>query len=200
MKRGFTLLELVIALFLFSTIVALVAMFFVYFFKDYSFSFEEQQEIGQAQQILTQMIREIRKAQIGDNGAWPLITTDNNALTFYADVDGDLRAEQIRYFVDGTNLKRGVIKSTGSPLSYPPQSEVQATLVSSINTTASGIFAYYNGNWPSDQVNNPLVPSQRILNTRYILVTIMIDVAKNFSAAPFQIQSGVTIRSMKDNL
>jgi len=199
-QKGFTLLEIIIAVFLFSSIVGLISIFFVYFFKNYSFSFEEQQSVGQGQQTISQMVREIRKAQIGDNGAWPIIKTEDAEFTFYADVDGDVKAEQVRYFLDGGNLNRGVIESSGSPPTYSPQNETIATLTSSINATASAVFTYYNGDWPSDQINNPLAPSDRILNTRYVLITIMLDPVKHFAAEPFQLQSGVTIRSMKDNL
>jgi len=197
---GFTLLEVIIAAFLFSTIVALVAGFSAYFFKNYSFSVEEGQQVDLAKTGITEMIREIRKAQIGADGAWPLIQTDDNTLIFYADTNGDGNTDKIRYFLNGTNLNRGVTAPTLPPVTYPSQNEVVATLASNVVSTGSAIFKYYNGNWPADTVNNPLIASQRILNTRFIEVNLTISQSTNFGAAPFQISSGVAIRSMKDNL
>jgi prepilin-type N-terminal cleavage/methylation domain-containing protein len=199
-KQGFTLLELIIALFLFGAIVALVAGFGVYFFKNYAFSFEEQQEIGQAQTALTQMIREIRKIQTADNGSWPLVQTDNNSFIFYADVNSDGKADRVRYFLNGKDLQRGVIPPTEVPVTYPLQNELVQTIATNITATPSAIFAYYNENWPSDLVNNPLIASQRIFNTRFVQVTINVDTIPNFSAGAFSLTSGTSIRSMKTNL
>lgn len=200
MKKGFTLLEVIIAVFLFSGIVAVVALFGVYYFKNYSFSYEEQQVIGQAQGGLTQMIREIRKAQNGDDGSWPLVQTDDTTFIFFADISGDGRADRIRYFLNGTDLKRGVIQPTTVPVSYPLANETFTTIANYVSATNSAIFQYYNGNWPADIVNNPLPASQRILNTRFVKINLTIDPSKNFSSQPFTLSSGVTVRSMKTNL
>lgn len=200
MKKGFTLLEVMIASFLFSSIVAFVAIFGVYYFKNYAFSYEEQQVIGQAQGALTQMVREIRKARNGDNGSWPLVQTDNTTFIFYADVTNDGRTDRVRYFLSGTDLKRGVIEPSAVPVTYPTNTEQITTIASYVDATNSAIFQYYNGDWPADTVNNPLVSSQRILNTRFVEVTLKINPSQNFAAQPFSLSTGVTIRSMKTNL
>lgn len=199
-RQGFTLLEVIIAVFLFSVVVALVSVFAVFFFRNYSFSFEEQQSIGQAQGSLTQMIREIRKARNGDDGSWPILVTNDNDFTFYADVNGDNRTDKVRYFMSGTELRRGVIEPTQVPVTYPSQNEKISVLISSLQATSSAMFTYYNGDWPGDNVANPLQPSQRIFNTRFVQININVKPAGSFATKPFQLKSGVSIRSMKDNL
>ncbi len=199
-KNAFTLLEVIMAVFIFSSIVGFVAAFSAYYFKNYSFSYEEQQVIGQAQGSLTQMLREIRKARNGDNGSWPLIQTDDTTFIFYADITGDGKSDRIRYFLSGTELKRGIIQPTAVPVTYPLANETITTLANYVDATNSAIFTYYNGNWPSDTVNNPLTPSQRILNTRFVKINLKINPTQNFGAQPFSLSSGVTIRSMKTNL
>lgn len=199
-SRGFTFLEVIISVFLFSVIVALVAGFSLYYFRNYSFTFEEQQQVGQAQTALTQMIREIRKARPGDNGSWPLVQTDDSTFIFYSDVNGDNRTDRIRYFVSGTELRRGVIQPTAVPVTYPAANEIVTTLMSSVEATASPIFTYYNGSWPADTANNPLSAAQRILHTRYVKIAVRLNATPNFAANGFELSSGVTIRSMKTNL
>jgi type II secretory pathway pseudopilin PulG len=198
-NTGFTLLELIIAGFLFSVIVALVAGFSVYYFKNYSFSFEEQQQVGQVGQAVTQIVREIRRARNGDNGSWPLIQTDDTTFIFYADVTSDGRADRIRYFMNGTTLQRGVIQPTAVPVTYPSVNETITTLATNISTS-SALFKYYNGDYPADQINNPLAANQRILNTRYVTVTLKMDVSQNFAADAYTMTGGADIRSMKTNL
>lgn len=200
LEKGFTLLELMVSGFLFSVIVALVAGFAVYYFKNYSFSFEEQQQVGQVSQVLTQMMREIRRARNAEDGGWPLVQTDDTTLVFYADTTGDGKTDRVRYYMNGTDLMKGVISPTGNPLTYDSANEKLLTLLNNVNATSSAIFRYYNGDYPSDQINNPLTPANRILNTRYITVTLTIDVSKNFSASAYTQTSGTEIRSLKSNL
>lgn len=199
-KAGFTLLEVMIATFLFAGIVGLVAGFAYYYFRNYSFSFEEQQVVGQSQATLTQIIRDIRRAKLGDNGSWTIVQADDTAFRFYADVTGDDRSDLVRYFLSGNELRRGVIQPTAVPVTYPVANEVVTTIMAPVEATSSPIFRYYNGNWPADTTNNPLPAAQRILNTRFVKVYIRINPTINFAASSFELSSGVTIRSLKNNL
>jgi len=197
---GFTLLELILSTFIFALIAALAAGFSVYYFQNYSFSFEEQQAIGHAQSSTTTMIREIREARMADNGAWPLEQTGDMTLVFYSDVTNDGRSDRVRYFLDGTQLKKGVIEPTQVPVTYPSANEQIRIIADYVDNAASPIFTYYDGNWPSDQINNPLPAANRILNTRYVSVYVRINVASGTGSGPFELTSGVQIRSLKDNL
>jgi prepilin-type N-terminal cleavage/methylation domain-containing protein len=199
-QSGFTLLEIMVALFIFTAVVVGVATFSAYYFNNYAFSYEENQQIGVAQNSITRLIREIREARIGDDGSWPLIQTDDMVFSFYSDVTNDGRADKVRYFLQGSDLKRGVIEPTSVPVTYPAGNEKITIVASYVDATAGAIFRYYNGNWPSDTVNNPLSAANRILNTRYVTVSIRINVTTNFAAKPFDLTSGVMIRSLKNNL
>jgi prepilin-type N-terminal cleavage/methylation domain-containing protein len=200
LKNGFTLVEVIVASFIFGTIVAGVSSFSAYYLKNYSFSTEENQSIGIAQTGLTEMIRNIREIRDGEDGSWPLVQTDNNLFIFYSDVTGDGKADRVRYFINGTTLQKGIIQPTAVPVTYPAGNEKIYTIVTNIDTSAGPIFTYYNGNWPSDLVNNPITPTNRIYNTRYIKVLLKINITANYAALPFELTSGVAIRSMKDNL
>ncbi len=197
---GFTIVEFLVATFIFSAVVAGAAAFAAYFFQNYYFSFESNQAIGLAQNALTQTIREIREARSADDGAYTIIETADNSFTFYSDVTGDGRTDKVRYFLNGTNLQKGVIEPTSVPVTYPTANEKIKTVSTYINNLGQPIFVYYNGNWPSDTITNPLPQSQRLLNTRYVTVYLRIDISASTSAQPFELSSGVQIRSLKNNL
>lgn len=199
-NSGFTLVEVIVAMFIFSIIVASVSVFSGYYLKNYSYTTEETQSIGLAQSGLTQMIHEIRAARNGEDGSWPIITADDNQLILFADVNGDGLTEKVRYFLNGTVLQKGVIQATAVPVTYPAANEKISVVTTNIDTTVTPIFRYYNDNWPSDTTNNPLTPTNRISNTRYITVNLQINITSNYGSQPFQLTSGVAIRSMKDNL
>lgn len=200
LQKGFTLLELILSTFIFGAITALVAGFAVYYFQTYSFSFEENQAINSTQSALTTMIRDIREARSGDNGAYTIVQADDFSFTFYSDVTNDGRTDRVRYFLNGTQLQKGVIEPTQVPVTYPIATEKIKTIADFVDTAGLPIFKYANGNWPADTTNNPLPQNQRILNTRFITVYIRINVSNNYSAQPFELTSGVQIRSLKNNL
>ncbi len=199
-NQGFTLVELLIAGVLFVSIVAGVAALILYYLKSFSFSFEELRSVNQAQYAIGTMLRELREARSGENGAWPMAQTDDATIVFYSDVTNDGRADRVRYFLSGTDLKKGVIEPTTAPVSYPPANEVTKTIASSIDEGGKAMFTYYNGNYPTDITNNPLTPANRILNTRYVGIYVRVNIQANYAAAPYELNSGVAIRSLKDNL
>lgn len=198
--QGFTLVEVIVASFLFVLISAGTAVFAVYYLKNYTFSFEENQAVGQAQTTITSMVRNIREARFAEDGAWAILQADDNNFIFYSDVTNDGRPDRVRYFLDGTDLKKGVIEPTTVPVTYPIASEKIYIIASNIYNQSIPIFRYYNGNWPSDTTNNPLAINQRILNTRLVRIYIRININSNTGSLPFEMTEDVQIRSLKDNL
>jgi len=198
--EGFTLVEMLVALFIFSMIIVAVSLFAVYYFRNSSFSIEQTQQISKVQSAHTRMIKEIREARIGDDGSWPLLICNDNDITFYADATNDGRADKIRYFLDGATLKRGLIEPTVVPVSYPADTEKVIIIAENVVSGIEPIFEYYNGDWPDDTVNNPLISAERIRNTKHIKVNLSISLTDDFAADPFVLKSGVTIRSLKTNL
>ncbi len=199
-QHGFTLVEVLVAAFIFAVITALVSGFAVYYFQSYQFSFEENQQISQTQNAFTTIIREVRETRPAENGAYPIAQADDATLVFYADVTNDGRADRVRYFLNGTLLQKGVIEPTAAPVEYPSANEKITTITDSVNLNGKPFFTYYNGSWPADTINNPLPLSQRLLNTRLITVYIRINIQNNYSAQPFDLSESVAIRSLKDNL
>lgn len=199
-QSGFTLLELIMGIFMFSVVIVGIFALSTYYLTDYSFSFEENQSIQIAQNGLTRMIRDIREIRNGDNGSWPIVSAGDNEFIFYCDATNDGRTDRIRYFIDGNSIKKGLIEPTAVPVSYPTANEVITTVVTDLESGSGPLFTYYNGNWPGDQINNPLITAERILNTRFVSVYFKISISDDFAAEPFELSSGVNIRSMKDNL
>lgn len=200
LSRGFTLIELMVVVVIFAIISAVFAVFAAVYFRNYSFSFEENQAVGLAQATMTQIIREIREARLSETGGWPLSQTDDNIFIFYADVTNDGRTDRVRYFLEGTLLKKGIIEPTQPPVSYPQANEQVRTVADFVDNSGTPLFTYYNGDWPQDSVNNPLAQGSRLLNTRYVSLDLRININPNFGAQPFELTSGVAIRSLKDNL
>lgn len=199
-NEGFTLPELLLTGSIFALIVAGVAGFAVLYFGNYSFSFEENQAINVAQTAITNMSAELREARSSTEGAWPLVLTEDTALTFYSDITDDGLTDRVRYFMDGTDLRKGIIEPATAPPFYRPEDEYYRTVATNVDTSSGPIFTYYNDDWPSDVVNNPLQGTTRSAATRYISIKLRIDLSPGASAPPFELTGGVQLRGLKDNL
>src|SRR3989344_4644245 len=118
------------------------------------------------------------------------------AFTFYSDIDDDGLKEKVRYFLNGPLLQKGVIKPTGSPLSYNPASEKITTLIP--NVTNATIFTYYDENY--DGAGAELTSPINIPVVRLVKITITIDKDPNRAPVTTIFSTQVSIRNLKDNL
>lgn len=198
--QGFTLVETIVATFLFIGLVGAVSGFAIFFFKNFSFSYEEQQSIDLIQGAVTRISRDIREARTGNQGAWPIISPGDNEFIFYSDVTNDGRTDRVRYFLDGNLLKRGVVEPTQVPVDYPLSQEKITVIASHIDLGGKPLFTYYNGQYPSNMTNNPLPTQLRLLSTRLVTVYLRSNISGNTTTQAYEASASVQIRSMKDNL
>lgn len=198
LQEGITLIEILMAVFLFMIIIATVAVFFNFFFDSYYFAYNENQNIDQAKYSVDRFSTEIREARVSEEGAYPLETADDQEIIFYSDADNDGRIERVRYFLDGTQFKRGIVEPGYPPVMYDPGSEIVSVVSDYIQNDTVPIFSYYNGDWPGDTVNNPLAFSYRLLETRMVGVQLLVNTSPN-SIENLVISTKTLIRNLKTN-
>ena len=77
----------------------------------------------------------------------------------------------------------------------------ESTLAEPLANPTEAIFTYYNGLWPGDTGNNPIAQADRQLETRYIGVSIGVDVTEGeVGSDAVEIDTAVQLRNLKDNL
>jgi prepilin-type N-terminal cleavage/methylation domain-containing protein len=199
-QSGFTLIELMVSLALFGVVIIAVFGFWRFVNQNYSFSFDQSRAVDQAERAVAYLTRELRQVRASEIGAYGLEQADDQALTFYADVDGDGQAERVRYWLDGDLIRQGVIQPSGSPVSYPSGSEKVTIIVSDVVNGTNPLFYYYNGDWPADVVNNPLLPASRLLSTRYVRAEVAVRVGDSTQSPTVQVSSGAMLRGLKTNM
>ena len=99
MKSGFTLIELIIVILLFSVIVAFVSWGFVTGLKVWNFGKDRADMIQNGNLTLEKMMRELSQAS-------SITDADDNTITFLADIDDDGADEAITYSVSSNNINR----------------------------------------------------------------------------------------------
>jgi prepilin-type N-terminal cleavage/methylation domain-containing protein len=199
LMAGFTLIEISITSALLAIVIGVASAFWYFIQQNYHFSVTRFQITDQANQTLRQITSEIRQAKAAMNGAYPLALLEDNQLIFYADINSDGEVERRRYFLDNNFVKRGIVEPSGDPPSYDLGSERVMIIVEGVDLTQLPLFTYYNGNWPGDQLNNPLSYWERPLETRLIKVRIPLVFSDAQGDHPYQIESTVQVRNLKNN-
>ncbi len=101
-KRGFTLIETIVAIAVFGILWGLVARFIVSVYDMQGFSMDQIVATNEARRGADIMAEEIRQTRGADNGAYPLAKCGGKEFIFYSDVDGDGDAERVRYYLAAT--------------------------------------------------------------------------------------------------
>lgn len=192
-QRGLTLIEVLIAM----AMMAGVAFLITRLSGDltsYSLRFNRglftQQEIQQTLQII---VPEIRSASQSSNGTYPIVQAATSTFKFYSDLDKNGTFEEVRYFAQNGTFKKGVIKPSGNPPTYPSSSEVIYELVHNLAT--STIFYYYD-NTATSTLSTPLVSPVDVLKIR----TVEINLIANQGTTSTQSMTGVDNRATIRNL
>lgn len=163
-------------------------------------AFQSFSNVEGASGATNQLVRELRTARSGDNGAFLLESATSNALTFYSDVNFDGATDKVTYSVSGKTVTKSVIAPTGYPVTYPPANARTTTVTTELQNGSSALFSYYNGNWPGDTVNNPLATPANLTNVKMVRVYMRINSKASDTRNDYVLDTSVSLRMVKNNL
>jgi type II secretory pathway component PulJ len=197
-KRGFSLLEIILAFTIFSLLLIVLVSFEVSIFRQDAFyqgSLAANQSVRSA---LRQMTAELRAAGFSDGGAYPIAAASSTGLTFYSDLDKDSLREQVRYFLEGDELKRGVTESSGVPPVYNLAGEKLNLLVPDLTDSNQIIFSYFDKNYAG--TSTPLSFPVYLPAVRLVKISLKVQTGPVQSPVFTTYATKIMIRSLKDNL
>lgn len=199
-EKGFTLVEILIALVITGMMgAALLGLQFI-ISQNQIVAWQSYISVDEANVNVTNLVREIRTAKEGDNGAYPFASANNQEIIFYSDYDFDGVTERIRYFLNGTQFSKGVIEPTGQPATYPSGSEIVKLLSGNVRNGTDPVFYYYNGDWPADTVNNPLSTPANLSEIKLVRVLLKLNTNPNDTKNDYVLESYSQVRVLKENL
>jgi type II secretory pathway pseudopilin PulG len=99
MKNSFTLIETVVTIFIFALAMGAISGLVMMSYRTHSFTWQEAAAIGEARKGIETMVKEIREARVGDDGAYIIEKAEDYEFIFYSDVDKDEAVERVRYFI-----------------------------------------------------------------------------------------------------
>jgi len=191
---GFTLIEILITMTIFISLFLVITRFSLDI-SSFSSFFEESLVAQQELQIsLRSMVREIRSMGPSSNGSYPIMSASASSFTFYSDSDGDGLFERIRYYTEDNIFKKGVIKPTGSPLTYDPAQEKTFELVHNV-TNGTAVFFYYDKDYVGS--GSPLAFPVDVVAVKLIKTEVIVDQNPNALPGPISFVITAMIRNFK---
>lgn len=147
--RGFTLIETLVAIVIFTLISGAVSGLVLVLYRTHSYTFQQSVAIGETRKGIETMVREIREARPGDDGSYPIAKAEDKEFVFYSDIDKDGETERIRYFLGTANSGSEVGEcqtfSSGGSCSVDFSDFLQGDLIlSEIQISVDGDFAWNN--------------------------------------------------------
>lgn len=193
-QKGLTLIEVLIAMAMMGGVAFLITQLSGDL-TDYSLRFNRglftQQQIQQTLQII---VPEIRSASQSSNGTYPIIQATTSTFKFYSDLDKNGTFEEVRYFLQSGVFKKGVIKPSGNPPTYPTSSEVIYELVH--NMATSTIFSYYD-NTATSTLSAPLPSPIDVLKIRTVEINLIANQGVTSTASMTGVDNRATIRNLR---
>jgi prepilin-type N-terminal cleavage/methylation domain-containing protein len=197
-QSGFTILETLISVAILGAIVVALGSFMFNVFDQNRFLSASISSEQEGRIVLKTFATELRSASLSSNGSYPILSASSTAIIFYSDLNNDGQKEQVRYFMSGTTLKKGVIQpSVTAPPDYAG-AEVVTDMVHNITNAGAGIFSYYDSSY--DGTSAALTFPVTISSIRLVKVNLVIDADPIKSPSAINITTQTSVRNLKDNL
>ncbi len=199
-EKGFTILELLVAVSIFSVLSVMAALLFVNIFTGSNQQFSALSNVDQARLVTNQFTNEIRNATTGVEGSAPLNTASTNQIIFFSKSSlGGATVNRVRYYLVGTTLYKGVTVPSGNPPNYNLAQESNIIVQRDISNGVTPIFTYYDGSYAGS--GSALVQPVNINSVKFVKMNLMVltRVKENVNTV-FSISAGATIRNLKNNL
>jgi prepilin-type N-terminal cleavage/methylation domain-containing protein len=194
-RAGFTLVETVIALAVFSAIMILVTLFGLDI-ADFTVQFQQRlASQDELQLAITKMTSEFRSATYASNGSYPVVLASSTSFSFYTDVDATGTIEFVRYFAGTSTLQKGITRATGTPAQYLTSTEIVSPVISNVVTSS---FLYYDSAYSGTE--SPMAfPISDISVIRAVRFTVTVDQATTTRPGAVTSSITVTLRNLRTN-
>lgn len=198
-SRGVTMIELVVAIGIFALLSLGAAEIIITGFRSNAAIWEHLEVQRDARRAVQQVVNVVRQAETSSVGAYPVVSAGDNELIVYSNIDNNGYRERVRFFLDATTLKKGIVIPTGNPLSYVTSTEVITDVAKNVTNVSLGvpIFSYYNSAYTGSEsaISQPVI----VGDVRVIRVRLILD--KNPSVLPssYDVESFAQIRNLKLN-
>jgi type II secretory pathway pseudopilin PulG len=189
--RGFTLLETVVVVTLVALVGGALSSAIQYFYRTNNYVLQEGNAVQSARVGLATAVQNLREASYGDDGSYPIANAATSTITFYADINGDGKADKVRYYFASSTLYRDVTYSSGNPPTYTGQTPQTVTVATYLqNNSSTPIFQYY------DNTGTLLTAPINVSSVASVLTNLLIDVDTKRSPSAYSLSGSASLRNL----
>lgn len=196
LRRGFSLLELVLVIGIFGGLTVIISSFGeqVQLMSNLiNQNLQVEQELSETFKVI---VTEIRSMGPSSAGAYPIVAASTSSLAFYSDIDQDGTFELVRYFFATSTFERGIVEPTGVPPIYATSSEIVKTAVRNV-LFASSSFQYFGSGYTG--VEAPLASPIDLPQVRVVRITVTADINPKVAPKPTTFTNTITVRNLRSN-
>jgi len=190
-NRGLTFIETLVWVAVFVMAMGAIVASLLSFYRANTYTIEQAGAVSEARRGIEKSVQEMREISFASDGAYPIISIDDNQFYFYSDVDSDPLVERIRLFVEGTSLKRGVTKAAGDPPSYSG-AETVADVSEEVRNIEQAVttFHYY------DNAGAEITDGD-ITEVRFVTIDLVVNVSPDKLPNQLTLRSSATLRNLR---
>ncbi len=197
-KRGMTMLEVAVVLGILGIISVGASTLLMRGLRSNDVIWEQLTTQSEGRSVLHHIINDVRKAEESSVGSFPIVTATDNELTVYSNIDSDSLRERVRYWLDGTTLKRGIIKPAGNPLSYTQTEAVDAIARNVVNIDQGiPLFTYFDESYTGTQA--ALETPVTLTDIHVIQIQLELEKDADKTPVPLHLESMFHLRNLKTN-
>jgi len=190
-QKGFTLLEVVMAIGIFSILMVGINILFISLYRQQGASTAMIERTRVMNILIDTISRELREGNRGENGHFFIETAANDTVTFYSDIDDDDQTERVSYSLSGSVLSKSVTEP-GSDLQYSAPATV-TVVCSEVQNGSTPIFTYYDENYSG--AGSSMTLPVAILDVRLIGVSLTTNSTDRYKSYPLHIETKIQLRN-----
>jgi prepilin-type N-terminal cleavage/methylation domain-containing protein len=196
--KGMTMIEVLVAMGIFLLVIGGIAEIMIWGNHGKDVVWEQLSTQNEGRKVVQDFVNDLRRANASSIGAYPLELAQSQEIVFYSNVDTDSWRERVHYFLQGTTLKRGLVKPSGNPLAYNTSTEIAVDVAHDLANGANPIFYYYDQSYDGITTSSMSYPIN-ISAVRMAGIKLMLEEKPNVAPAPFNIEAKTEIRNLKNN-
>jgi prepilin-type N-terminal cleavage/methylation domain-containing protein len=191
--RGFTFIEMLVVVALVGVLSIAIGDSTLSFFKANYSSSGQSNSVTAAQGALDAIVRDLRQADYGADGSYPIISITPNSMKFFSGTNSNGLSRRITIQLSGTSLMEIITDPSGTPPTY---SGVAAgrNMADNVQNVPLGkpLFRYF------DSSGNEITDFSQITSVASVAVTVSVN-ADPKRLREFTLQSSATLRNLRKN-
>mgnify|MGYP000468766945 CR=1 FL=1 len=195
-RCGFSLIETVITIAVFTMVLVILTSSFIYFYRSNTYNVQQSFAVNSGRKGIENIVQDVRESTYSDEGSFPIVSISPNDFVFYSDIDKDLKIEKVRYYLENNILKKDTTEAVGVPPLYSNgviSTSIVSEYVRNIENNTS-LFTYF------DNEGNEILDFLNIADVVYVVVELEIDVNPTRSPNVFTIRGSATLRNLINSL